>query len=87
MRLAGLKVNSGYFLSEYGLIFAVRGRDNTVWWWCGGLRNFGRELLLPQIACMGRDDPLGGETSEPDIGLAFLMAERVRKQDINVFSH
>ena len=33
------------------------------------------------------DGPLGGETSEPDIGLAFLMAERVREQDINVFSH
>jgi hypothetical protein len=36
---------------------------------------------------MGRDDPLKGETSEPDIRLAFLMAERVRKQEINVFSH
>jgi hypothetical protein len=33
------------------------------------------------------DGPLRGETSEPDIGLAFLMAERVRELDINVFSH
>jgi hypothetical protein len=67
----GLDTNS----SSHELIWGI----NTEFW--------PRTPFVPVLPMHGARRPLGGETSEPDIGLALLMAERVCEQKINVLSH
>lgn len=79
MRLAGLKVNSGDFLSENHLLFAVRARFQRFWGGLGVLPQTLRELLLPHFFAHGGETTAArGDTREPELGLACLMAERKR---------
>ena len=79
MRLAGLKVNPGDFLSENDLLFAVRARYQAVLGWSVIPPQTLRELLLPHFFAHGGETTAArGDTREPELGLACLMAERKR---------